>query len=275
MSDLAEIAKQKIPPNSSFKHVTKVLQVVLNNINKSFETFIDSITETYCSGRRLKQEEERWKMFHVITEKEGGMFPAFKIKIFQELLNIRTYEFNRSTTSITTSDVMIFFLKNMNSSSADMFEVYFFNLNTKEEVQPKPVKTHFAECFELLNTSKEYKFVLSATDVDFVSWYKKETVLIYLRELRWHLLCLDNKLNFHVQIFCQMCSMIMNENSNFKKKINIGVYAMSDLFFSIHNDCSYFVETDEPPNDALQFTYNGTANCFQHLLNIIQKVFLL
>jgi hypothetical protein len=50
---------------------------------------------------------------------------------------------------------------------------------------------------------------------------------------------------------------------------------MSDLFFSIHNDCSYFVETDEPPIDALQFTYNGTANCFQNLLNIIQKVFLL
>jgi hypothetical protein len=287
MSDVADIAKTKFS-SSCFRHVTKVLTIVLNNINKSFETLIDDITNKYCSGRRLKEEEGGRRMFHVTAEKEGGMFPAFKIKIFQKIVNeevqnIRTYEICRSTT-ITTSDVMNFFHSNMNSSY--MLEVYFFKLLNSEEFEPKPVKTRFAECLDLLTSSDEYKSVLLATDdLSFVYWYKKEIVLIYLRELRWYLLCLHNKLNFHVQIFRQLCNMIKNENVCFTDKINIGVYEMGDLFFSIHDECLNLLEPnfDENSNDAEeQFTYNknglkyfygNTANCFQSVLDMIAKVF--
>jgi hypothetical protein len=295
MSDVAEIVETKF--SLKLKNVKIVLQRVVNNINQSFQTLINAITNKYCAGRRLNDEEEvEGKMFYVTTDKdEGGMFPAFKIKIVRKILNteefridiIRTYEFNRSSTITTKSDVMNFFHSNMSifmniSETYDIFEVYFFNLNSKEEVEPRPINTPFVKCLDLLTNDEEYKFVLSATNLCFVSWYSKETMLIYLRELRWHLLCVNNKINFHCQIFSQICNMIQNENSYFIEKLNIGVNSIADLFYAIHEECSNLLRPNfdnKNPNAEQFFTYNGikyfygnTVDCFQSLLNMIAKV---
>jgi hypothetical protein len=168
------------------------------------------------------------------------------------------------------------------SETYDIFEVYFFNLNSKEEVEPRPINTPFVKCLDLLTNDEEYKFVLSATNLCFVSWYSKETMLIYLRELRWHLLCVNNKINFHCQIFSQICNMIQNENSYFIEKLNIGVNSIADLFYAIHEECSNLLRPNfdnKNPNAEQFFTYNGikyfygnTVDCFQSLLNMIAKV---